>query len=98
MRKGSSQEILELDKVVKILKKHGATRVILFGSCAKKVSSVHSDIDIACEGLASEVFFRVLGEILSSVKGNVDLVDLKDVKATVRSRIEEEGILLYEAL
>ena len=95
MRKG--QDILELDKLVEILKSHGARRIILFGSWAKKVDNVYSDIDIACEGLASEIFFKVLGEILYSVNRSVDLVDLRDVKATVRSRIEKEGVLLYEA-
>ena len=96
MRKG--QDILELDKVVEILKSHGARRIILFGSRAKEINNIYSDIDIACEGLASEIFFKVLGEILSSVNRDVDLVDLKDVRATVRSRIEKEGVLLYEAL
>ena len=95
--------IQDLDKVagvreaVEILKRYGVRKVILFGSFARGSGGKYSDIDIAYEGLAPEVFFRALGEILSELDRDVDLVDLQEIKDTLRNRIEEEGVLVYEA-
>ena len=86
-----------LEKIVEILKGYGARKVILFGSIARGEAHSWSDIDVACEGLAPEKFFKALGEILSELGENVDVVDLGDVRHSFRSRIEREGILLYES-
>jgi predicted nucleotidyltransferase len=87
----------EVKTAVDILKEYGVKRIFLFGSVAKSKHRSHSDIDLACEGISPERFFKVLGELLSRTGGSIDLVDVKEVKDTLRKRIEREGILIYEA-
>lgn len=86
-----------LKEAVKTLKEYGAKRVFLFGSAARGTSGDYSDIDLACEGLSPEQFFKVLGRLLATTGRSVDLVDIEEVKDTIQRRIEREGILLYEA-
>jgi len=85
-----------LQAAIDILKERGAKRIVLFGSTAKGTHSRHSDIDLACEGIPPDQFFKVLGELLSTTGESIDLVDMREVKGTLRSRIEREGELLYE--
>lgn len=86
-----------LKEAVEILKEYGVKRIFLFGSVARGISRDYSDIDLACEGLLPEQFFKVLGKLLVMTGRSIDLVDMEEVKDTVRRRIEKEGILLYEA-
>jgi len=85
-----------LQAAIDILKERGAKRIVLFGSTARGTHSRHSDIDLACEGIPPDQFFKVLGELLSTTGESIDLVDMREVKGTLRSRIEREGELLYE--
>jgi predicted nucleotidyltransferase len=91
----------EVKTAVNILKEYVVNRIFLFGSVAKSKHRSHSDIDLACEGISPERFFKALGELLSTTRGSIDpvdiLVDIKEVKDTLRKRIEGEGILIYEA-
>ena len=87
----------EVKTAVNILKEYVVKRIFLFGSVAKSKHRSHSDIDLACEGISPERFFKALGELLSTTRGSIDLVDIKEVKDTLRKRIEREGILIYEA-
>jgi len=86
----------ELQSVINILKERGAKRIVLFGSTAKGTAGRHSDIDLACEGIPPDQFFKALGELLSTTEESIDLVDIREAKGTLRSRIEREGELLYE--
>jgi predicted nucleotidyltransferase len=86
----------ELIAAVKILRDEGAKKVILFGSLAKKKFRNHSDIDLACEGLAEKKFFNVFGRLLLHVKRPLDLIDMNDADEFFASRVKEEGIILYE--
>ena len=79
-----------------ILRENGVKRVFLYGSEVKGKQHHFSDIDLACEGITPDRFFKVFGRLLSMIERRVDLVDLKDVKETFRKRIEREGVLLYE--
>jgi len=87
----------ELQAVIDILKEHGAKKIVLFGSTAKGKRNAHSDIDLACEGIPSTQFFKALGELLFITGESIDLVDMREARAPLRSRIEREGVLLYEA-
>jgi len=85
-----------LQAAIDILKERGAKRIVLFGSTARETHGRHSDIDLACEGIPPAQFFKVLGELLFTTEESIDLVDMKEVKETLRRRIEREGVLLYE--
>ena len=87
----------EIQVALDILEENGVKRVFLYGSEAKGSQHSFSDIDLACEGISPDRFFKVLGRLLLMIERPVDLVDLKDVKETFRKRIEREGVLLYEA-
>ena len=87
----------DLSPLVGILREYGARRVFLFGSMARGDARPGSDVDLACEGLPPGRFFEAWGKLLLFTEREVDLVDLSEVKGPLRRRIEEEGVLLYEA-
>ena len=89
----------ELQEAVEILVGYGATKVLLFGSAARGEAHRLSDIDLACEGIPPRKFFKALGELLSTLRVAIDLVDLHgdNLRDSLRDRIEREGVLLYES-
>lgn len=58
-----------LREAIEILKEYGAKRIFLFGSTAKGTSGDYSDIDLACEGLLPEQFFKLLRKLLAMTEG-----------------------------
>lgn len=80
----------DIDKAVSIIKDFGATRIILFGSCAKD-SAKSADIDIAIAGIDAKSFFVLVGMLIKELESRVDLVDLEDADDYLAGRIEEEG-------
>ena len=94
--KDKSSERSEVQMALEILKENGAKRVFMYGSEVKGKHHRFSDIDLACEGITPDKFFKVFGRLLSIIERRIDLVDIRDVKETFRKRIEREGILLYE--
>lgn len=87
----------DLASLIRILKECGAKKVYLFGSLAEGKARPGSDIDLACEGLSPERFFEALGKLLLHSERAVDLIDLDETKEPLRTRIEREGLLPYEA-
>jgi predicted nucleotidyltransferase len=76
-----------------LLSAQGAKRVVLFGSLARgHKPTVHSDFDLAVEGLPGERYFECLGELLQRMPRPVDLVELELAPGFLRKRIEEDGI------
>jgi predicted nucleotidyltransferase len=72
----------------------GARRVILFGSLADaEWFTPDSDVDLAVEGLAADVFFqgwRLAEEIIGD--RTVDMVDIETAKASLVRAIERHGV------
>jgi len=62
----TEDEALELAKEIAafLKEKHGATRVLLFGSRAKGTSTLESDIDIYFEGVPRERALRAVGQCI----------------------------------
>ena len=87
----------DIEAVIGILKTYGAKKIILFGSASKGNLRKESDLDFACEGIKPEEFFKVHGKLLASSHRRIDLIDLKDAKKTLRKKVEQEGIVLYDA-
>lgn len=78
-----------------LVKRFGATRVILYGSLLKeKYFDSTSDIDIAVEGLG-DMYFRAYGYCLELSRFNLDIKAYEDVPADFRGVIEREGRILY---
>jgi predicted nucleotidyltransferase len=77
------------------LVRHGATRIILFGSAAERPDRAR-DLDIACEGIRPERFYAVAGELEWLLRRPVDLVDLSDDTPFTR-HVESTGRVIYHA-
>jgi uncharacterized protein len=87
----------DLEKILQVLKRHGARRVILYGSYARGTATAASDIDLCVEGVPDSDFFRVWAECLMIVKSRFSILDLAGVRGYLRERILGEGRVLYAA-
>ncbi len=93
----SRQIAADLQRVVDILKQHGAQRVILYGSFARGDFRDDSDFDLCVEGLSSRDFFVAVTDCLMTTTRPVSLTDFKNVHGYLRERILSEGRVLYDA-
>jgi predicted nucleotidyltransferase len=88
------------DRAAKLLvEDFGAQRVYLFGSLLDEEKfMIHSDVDLAVEGLDPGLYFRALNKIsmLANRGISIDLVPIEDAHDFIRARIYSEGIILYE--
>ncbi len=70
----------------------GATEVLAFGSVVGAGAfDDRSDIDLAVRGIAPERFFQAWLAATEVVDRPLDLVDLDDCSARLRSAIQTEG-------
>lgn len=75
---------------------HGARRVVLFGSLVTGDFG-RIDIDLAVEGLPSDVYVELLGQLLLDAPGfSVDLVRVETAPPSLAERIASEGQVLLE--
>ena len=92
-----SSALEELKKIVLLSLRGTKARVYLFGSQARGTAGMSSDIDIAIDGSAEDMPYRIscLRETLeeSSFPWRVDVVDMHRTAANLRKGIEQEGIL-----
>jgi len=75
---------------------YGVKRVVVFGSvCGDGTWHERSDLDLAVEGLAPEVFFRAYSELQKFLPPGlvVDLVPLEDASPELRDRILGEVVM-----
>jgi predicted nucleotidyltransferase len=72
------------------------TRIIAFGSLVHpELFNLHSDIDIAVEGIPWPDYLRAWNAVEAMVPDfKVDLIDMAIVSSLLRQRIEEEGQIL----
>lgn len=66
----------DLKTAIKILQSAGCTEIYIFGSAARGEVRTDSDIDIAVKGCPKDMFFKLLGTLLVTLKHSVDLIDL----------------------
>lgn len=87
--------ISEKDKktILTLAKQYSASKVILFGSCARK-GRESNDIDLAVEGVSPSDFYRFYGDLIFSLSKPVDVVDLAH-KSKFTRLISQEGVILY---
>ncbi len=87
----------DLQHILEILKRHGAKRVILYGSYARGTATPASDLDLCEEGIPPTRYFRAWAECLMIANTPVSILDLASVKGYLRERILSEGKVLYAA-
>jgi len=86
-------------EIVKALVKNfdSIKRIYLFGSLAENRFGLHSDVDVAVEGIPEEAFIRALCTLNDiSDDFEFDLVELNHITPSLRKRILEKGVLIYE--
>ena len=79
-------------------KKHGARRIVLFGSCLHLSESDAGDIDLAVGGLDAETFLAMWNDLTWAPEldlKNVDLVRMED-GLPVMAMVRTEGVTIYE--
>jgi predicted nucleotidyltransferase len=88
----------DLIEAVEILKKYGAKRIIIFGSlCRTGRFYPDSDIDLAVEGIPSNIFMRAAADLMMSMDWLIDLKPLEEVDDSFRSMIVRKGEQIYAA-
>ncbi len=96
----SSEKRLDTYKntLLKIIHTHlPACKVYLFGSRARKTNQEGADIDLALD-TGSPITFGILSKIRGDIEDStipvfVDLVDLNNIPALLKSEIARDGIL-----
>lgn len=94
---------MNLDKkiateIISLAQIHGVKKIILFGSRAKGTNSERSDIDIAISGGDFFSFAEDVDEKTNTLL-KFDVVNLdKNISSKFRAEIENQGVLIYEAL
>ena len=79
--------------VAALARRHGASRVWLFGSSAS--GRKHGrDLDLAVEGGAPAHFFPLLGELMLHLSKPVDMVSMEK-PSKLNALIRREGIPIY---
>ena len=77
-------------------KKHGISRMILFGSRARGTNTDRSDIDIAVSGGDFDSFFWDIKENVHSLL-RFDIIDLdRGISDSLREEFERDGVTIYE--
>jgi predicted nucleotidyltransferase len=83
-----------LDQVVEIARRHGADRVLLFGSAVDDPERAR-DIDIAVGGVKGWEFYGMVGDMLELLPVPVDVIDL-DSKSEFVRLIKPYGRMLMD--
>lgn len=87
----------ELAKAVAILRRHGAKRVILFGSLSEKMRlRPRSDIDLAVEEIKKTDFVRAYADLMMALDFPIDLKPLEELSPTFKESVLQRGEVLYE--
>lgn len=85
-----------LDDIITLAKRHGAERVVLFGSRARGTNTERSDIDLAVWG-GDAVRFSLDVDDEARTLLEFDVVDMNTpVSDELRSEIAKDGVVLYE--
>lgn len=84
------------EDIIKIAKKNGIKKIILFGSRARGDNSERSDIDLAVSGgNASDFYYDIEEEAWTLLM--FDVVDMdKDISKELQAEIDRDGVIIYE--
>ena len=86
----------DAERIASLLRRHGARRVVGFGSlfAPDRRFTPCSDIDLAVEGLHPDCFFRVSAQACDMTDFPLDLVPIEAATAVFRRIVREEGVEL----
>ena len=84
----------KMEKLKKILKKHGAKKVEIFGSYARGEAKPGSDIDVIVEFKERKSLLELVGieqELEDSLGMNIDLLTESSINPYLMERIKKEA-------
>ncbi len=87
-----------IDKLVSILKKHGAKRIEIFGSYARGEAKPGSDLDIIVEFEKRKSLLELVGieqELEDTLGIHVDLLTRASISPYLIERIEKESRVVF---
>jgi predicted nucleotidyltransferase len=86
-----------LELIAQILVRHGARRIILYGSFARGDFHAPSDLDLCVEGLSPMEYLSAWADALMQANHPFSILALEDARGYLRERILSEGRVLYVA-
>ncbi len=82
----------QVEKILSLAKKYGATRLILFGS-ATKIRKKARDLDLACDGVPGWKLYEFAALLEQELKTSLDIVPLSP-QTRFTKYIEKKGKVL----
>lgn len=89
----------KIRKMVRLLRRHGARKVELFGSFARGEARADSDIDILVEFKERKSLLELVGieqELEEALGVKVDLLTKKWISPYLIDRIEREAVVVFD--
>lgn len=88
------------DQISEIAKRHQATKIVLFGSRARKANGAKSDIDLAVYGCANfrDLWFDLQENVHTLLEFDLVNMDDRRISVDLAQEIERDGIVLYEKI
>jgi predicted nucleotidyltransferase len=81
----------QIEKIMKVAREFGVTRLIIFGSATE--SDDARDIDLACDGIKGWNFFKFAAKVEEELGVQTDVISLKPATNFTRY-IESKGEIL----
>ena len=93
---GRAEALSDAGRIARLLRRHGAHRVVGIGSvfAPDRRFTPRSDIDLAVEGLPPDRFFRVSARACALTDFPLDLIPIETASAMFRRIVREEGVEL----
>ena len=81
-----------INRAIKICRKHGVTKLILFGSAVNNLENAR-DLDLAVEGIQGWKIIELAAELENDLVINVDVVSIKGNDAFINHILPRSRVL-----
>ena len=81
-----------------VFDRYKVKKAVLFGSYAKGLAGLNSDIDILVySGLKGLEFYGLLEDVVTALDKDVDLLDIRQIKpdSRIENEIAKSGVTIY---
>jgi len=85
--------------LIPVLKEHGVSRGVLFGSYAQGYADERSDVDLLVDsGLKGFAFTRLVEDVHETLNKPVDVMDIAHIAkdSPIEREIQRTGVTIYE--
>jgi hypothetical protein len=85
-------------RLTPVFNQYNIKKAVLFGSYAKGIARLNSDVDILVDsGLKGLQFYGLLEDVVTALEKNVDLLDIRQIKpnSDIENEISKSGVLIY---